>query len=265
MAAAKKKPAKGAKTKKTGRGRMPVKRSINLILIDEKKVNPVKAILGIIVVVALAGVFGKYMVVDRLNAMSEAASRASQAKNRVAEVQASLEGFGDIEEAYAHYTYNGMTDAEKNLIDRNKILDLAAKVLPGGDTPLSPQEFINRVIALVTEYMSGEDETMTQEEFGSQLGQLVKRIIPSGYRVRSWNVSGTNLNLSITGTSLQRLNRLARQLEKLPIVNYCAIINASRSRQIQSDEAVSANLIIYLQPPVEEEPTEAPVEEEAAQ
>ena len=168
------------------------------------------------------------------------------------QVKAALEGFGDVEEAYAHYTYAGMTDAEMNLIDRNKVLELAATVLPGGDTPLSPQEFINRVIALIQEYTSDENGKMTQKEFGDRLGQLIKRIIPSGYRVRSWNVGGTRLNLNITGTSLQRLNRLARKLETLPIVNSCAIINASKNKQSQSDDAVNANLIIYLQQPEEE-------------
>lgn len=251
MAAGNKKPARGGRGKKIGRGKLPSKRSINLILIDDKKINPFMAILGIAVIVALAVVFAKYMVVDRLTAMNVASAKASQARSALNEAQAKLEGYGDVEDTYAHYTYSGMTAGEINMVDRNRILDLVATILPGGDTALSPQEFINRVIALIREYLADE-MSMSQEEFGNQLGQLIRRIIPSGYRVRSWNVDGTNLNIQITGTSLERLNRLARQLEQSPIVDSCAIITANKARQIETDEAVQANLIVYLQNPVEE-------------
>ena len=253
MAAGKKRSAKGAGGKKVGRGRLPSKRSINLILIDDKKINPIKAILGTVVVLALAGAFGKFMVADKLNAMSEAENKAAQAREALHTAEAKLEGYGDVEETYAHYTYAGMTDAEVNMVDRNLILDLTASILPGGDTALSPQEFIERVIALIREYLADDGLGMSQEEFGQALGQLIRRIIPSGYRVRSWNVDGTNLNIQITGTSLERLNRLARQLEQSPIVDSCAIITANKRERIQTDEAVQASLIVYLQNPVEEE------------
>ena len=253
MAGGKKRPGRGAAGKKISRGKLPSKRSINLILTDEKQVNPLKAIIGIALIAALAFLFGKYMVLDRLNEMSAASARASTAKANLEAAQAQLEGFGDIEDTFAHYTYADMTGSEINLVDRNRVLDLVASTLPGGDTALSPQEFINRVIALIMEYLNPpEEQPMSQEQFGEALGQLIKRIIPSGYRVRSWNVSDTNLSVQITGTSLERLNRLARQIEKSPIVDSCAIISANKPKQIETDEAVSANLIIYLQQPVEE-------------
>ena len=251
MAAGKKKPAKGKKTRVKGRGRIPTKRSINLILIDEKRINPFKAALGVLLITALAVVFSKYMVLDRLNEMSAAANRASEARMKLQEAESQLEGFGEIEDTYAHYTYAGMTQAELDLVDRNKILDLVSTILPGGDTMLNPQEFVNRVIALIEQYAAGGENAPTQEEFAKALGQLIRRIIPRGYRVHSCSVDGTRLSISISGSSLERLNKLARQLEKSPIVDSCAIINASKSKQVKSEQAVAANLIVYLQNPPE--------------
>ena len=51
--AAKGKPAGGKVLKKGIGARMPVKRSINLVLVDENKINPLEAVLGIILIVAL--------------------------------------------------------------------------------------------------------------------------------------------------------------------------------------------------------------------
>ena len=47
MAAKKTKPNQG-KGKSVLKGRMPTKRTINLVLVDENKINPLMAILGIL-------------------------------------------------------------------------------------------------------------------------------------------------------------------------------------------------------------------------
>ena len=70
---------KGTGGKKVLRN-IPVKRSINLVLVNEKKVNVPKALLGILIIAALAGVFSKFLVIDRLNAMNSASGVAAQKK-----------------------------------------------------------------------------------------------------------------------------------------------------------------------------------------
>ena len=56
MAAKKTKPVQ-AKGKGVLKGKMPTKRSINLVLVDENKINPLTAILGILLILVLAVVF----------------------------------------------------------------------------------------------------------------------------------------------------------------------------------------------------------------
>lgn len=247
MAAGKRKPPKSNGSKKGIRGRLPTKRSINLILVDENKISVPKAILGIVVIVALAAVFGKYMVLDRLNAMSDASSKVNRIRNRVADVETLLQSYGDVEDTYAHYTYAGMTSAEQSMVDRVSVLELVGTILPAGETSLDPAEFQSRLVELIRAYSAREGSVPDLAAFAAQLYDLIRRIVPMGYSVKSWNVSGNLLNVEIQGTSLERLNRLARQLEREGIVNNCAITTARKSGQAVTDEAVQARFIIYLQ------------------
>lgn len=135
MAAIKKKePAKGKRPPKKGlHGRMPVKRSINLVLIDENKINPLKALPGIILIVALAVLFSKYMVADRLIEMSKAQGEASRMASTLRTTTEALDGFEGIEDTYAHMTYAGMTGEELGRVNRVSILQLVSTILPQGE------------------------------------------------------------------------------------------------------------------------------------
>lgn len=110
------------------RGRIPTKRSINLVLVTEKKINIPKALFGILAIVALAGLFSKFLVIDRLTAMSQASSEAAQKKAEAAQYYEILKSYEGIEDTYAHYTYDGMTQEELNLVDRARILSLVGKI-----------------------------------------------------------------------------------------------------------------------------------------
>ena len=112
MAAKKTKPNKG---KSVLKGRIPTKRTINLVLVDENKINPLMAILGILLIVVLAGAFSKFLVIDRMNAMSRAQARVTQLQHDLDSTMDALDNIGDIGETYAHYTLEGMTAAELNL------------------------------------------------------------------------------------------------------------------------------------------------------
>ena len=134
MAANKKNPGKTKLGKKGIRGRMPVKRSINLVLVDENKIALTKAIPGIIIIIILASLFSKYMVADRLIAMSKASARTAKLQSDLNNALELSRSFGDIEHTYAHYTYTGMTNEELSMVDRTMILDLVKTVLPTGNT-----------------------------------------------------------------------------------------------------------------------------------
>ena len=258
MAAEKRKPPRGKGGKKPLRGKMPVKRSINLILVDENKISIPKAILGILVIILLAGVFAKYMVIDRLMDMVHAEARANQAKDELVQAEALLQSFGDVESDYAHYTVADMTAAELGLVDRTSVLKLVRTMLPSGETTLSPAGFIARLRALLTAQYYQTEEALTPEEFSSLFWELIKRIIPAGYSVQSWSVTDNLLTLEMKAVSLERLNKLARELEQADIVDSCAIITANkrdtRRGSVETTGMVQARLLVYLrQPPQKEE------------
>ncbi len=61
--------AKKSKAKKPSRGHLPVKRTINLIGINEKPIDIKLAIPGIILILIAAFLIGKFAVADRLIAV----------------------------------------------------------------------------------------------------------------------------------------------------------------------------------------------------
>lgn len=120
---------KGTGGKKVLRN-IPVKRSINLVLVNEKKVNVPKALLGILIIAALAGVFSKFLVIDRLNAMNSASGVAAQKKADFDRLSAALADYGNIEEEFAHVTTDNMTPEELSLVDRSAVIELIKTKLP---------------------------------------------------------------------------------------------------------------------------------------
>lgn len=253
MAAEKRKPPKNQRAEKGIRSKWPTKRSINLILIDENKISPIKAALGIIVIVALAAVFSKFMVVDRLNEMFTAQTKAEAARRRVMEAEAMLENYDEIQNNYAHYTYDDMTASEMNLVNRVSILELVGTILPAGETNLVPEEFEKRVVELIRARCDGEESVADMPVFLTQLYELFRRVVPTGYIVNSWSASDNILSVSIRGTSLERLNRLARKMELEDIVNSVAITTANKRDTRITDDAVQAQFIVYLQKAVAKE------------
>ena len=129
MAAKKTKPVQ-AKGKGVLKGKMPTKRSINLVLVDENKINPLTAILGILLILVLAAVFSKFLVIDRMNAMSQAQGRVTRLQGDLDSAMDALDNIGDVGDTYAHYTLEGMTAAELNLVDRTLVLALVDSILP---------------------------------------------------------------------------------------------------------------------------------------
>ena len=111
------------------RGKLPTKRSINLVLVTEKKINIPKAFLGVIIIIGLAAVFSKFLVVDRLAAMNRASSEAAIKQADLQRYYDLLATYEGVEDSYAHYTLDGMTRDELNLVDRSRVLSLVGKIL----------------------------------------------------------------------------------------------------------------------------------------
>lgn len=246
MAADKKKSLGG---KKAIRGRMPSKKTINLVLREESSINPVQAILGILIIVVLAGLFSKYLVADRLLAMNASAGKVTQLQNDLEKAKSALGGFGDIETTYAHYTMAGMTQAEQSLVDRALVLALMERTLPEAPSLEKLLALTTRVGALFDRYY---DRRIDLTEFNRQLLKILWEVFPPQYTIRSWSVTGNLLTMDVTGNTLRTLNNLARTIESNAIVDSCTILTARKDKQLELGGVVDARLVVYLQQPKEE-------------
>ncbi len=126
----------GKKENKAGgkRGKLPVKRSINLAMTDEKPVNLKIGIPAILLILVAAFVFGKFAVADRLVAVSRAEGQVSALQSELNMAYDKLNSFGELTEIYAHYTYSGMNQDEISRADRGSAIALIRRlILPRGE------------------------------------------------------------------------------------------------------------------------------------
>ena len=111
------------------RGKMPTKTSINLVPQKErflsKKSNVVKLALGIVLAVLLFVL----LVVKPVVQLATANSRVTSLRQQLDEANKSIDKLGNIEEEYAHYTTEGMTDEELSRVDRTQVMDLVYKTV----------------------------------------------------------------------------------------------------------------------------------------
>ena len=121
--------------KKAGgkRGKLPVKRSINLAMTDEKPVNWKVGIPAFILILVAAFAFGKFAVADRLLEVNRAEAEVAALRTELNAAYDRLNSFGELTEIYAHYTYSGMTQDEISRADRASAIALIRRViLPRG-------------------------------------------------------------------------------------------------------------------------------------
>lgn len=112
-----------------GRTARASKKQINLALAGQKKKHYFVAIPAIGAIVAAAGFLGKVAVADRLVEMSVQQSLASDLQKQVDDVTDYIAGFGDLQQTYAHYTYQGLSVDELSYINRPKVLKLMKEVI----------------------------------------------------------------------------------------------------------------------------------------
>lgn len=120
---------------KKARKAFPVKKTINLAEVGVEKIHVATAIPAVILIILLAGVFGKYGVADRLAAMNKAEGEAASVRSKLAAAYDRLEQFGELENTYAHYTYSSMSEEELGMADRSAVIELIENVvMPEGMT-----------------------------------------------------------------------------------------------------------------------------------
>ena len=112
-----------------GKGKLPTKRSINLASAGVKTMNIRAAVIGIVLIVAAAALFGKFLVADRLIAMTREQQKAADLRTQLAGVYQQIASYSGIEEDYAHYTWSGMTEEELKRAARPEVIRMIEKEL----------------------------------------------------------------------------------------------------------------------------------------
>ena len=140
------------KTKAPARGRLPVKRTINLATVGEKPVNPFIAVPAIVLIVVAAALFSKIAVIDRMVKVSQAQAEVSYLQSQIDAGYERIESFGELVEEYAHYTYSGMTEEELQRVDRDDVMEM----LFGEKVVVNTETFQNDLFTV-----SSKDEALT--------------------------------------------------------------------------------------------------------
>ena len=250
MAAKKTKPAQGkGKGKSLLKGKMPTKRSINLVLVDENKINPLTAILGVLLVLVLAAAFSKFLVIDRLSAMSQAQGQVSRLQGDLDSAVSALENIGDVGDTYAHYTLEGMTAAELNLVDRTLVLALVDSILPVVEPGPTEEEIAELLQSMFRPAPTTDNDALDTARQRARLDLLEQLVPVPEYTVSRWSLTDNLLTVEVNGQTLERLNELRRQIERSPIVDNCAIVTANRDARRVDQEGVWARFIVYLRRP----------------
>ncbi|MCF0143095.1 MAG: hypothetical protein HUJ75_06935, partial [Parasporobacterium sp.] len=88
--------------------------------------------LSILVIVVVA-FLAKVLVADKIIELDKIKAANASVKAQIDAEYAEIEAFADIEEEYAHYTYSGFSEAEKNKADRLNVINLLDKyIIPRG-------------------------------------------------------------------------------------------------------------------------------------
>lgn len=121
-------PDKRAKTAKGKKAKAPEKRTLNLAFKEKSSIDWKKAVLGVLVVLILAAVFGKFAVIDRFDKLSKAEANLTAMQQKLADTRQAYADYDAVQEQYNVYNYTGY---DKTLADRLDIIDiLERKVFP---------------------------------------------------------------------------------------------------------------------------------------
>ena len=111
------------------RGRLPVKKSINMAVVGQKKTRITTTLLVLILILIAAAAIGKFLVMDRLAEVNREEQKVRDLRNELSMANAKLDSFGELKETYAHYTFADMTSEELRRVERSDVVELIERVV----------------------------------------------------------------------------------------------------------------------------------------
>ena len=88
----------------TIRGRVPTKTEINFALVGIKRIRWWLLVPAVLVIAVAVAAFAKFLVLDKLAAVSNAQAEAAQVRSELNDSLARIEAYGELNEVYAHDT-----------------------------------------------------------------------------------------------------------------------------------------------------------------
>ncbi len=262
--------AKNKKASRLRRRRMPVKTSINLVMVDEKKINLGIAIPAILLIILLAGVFSKYMVYDKLMEMSRAEGEVSRLRSQYDTLLSAAEEMTGVEDTYAHYTTSGMTGEELGMVDRVKVLELVESVLPSSKYAKSWNVSGNILTIEVTESTLSQQNDLAKKIEKSPIVDSCIIMTANKNETKVTQTTGTGSSSTKTGSTGSTTKRSSDQLIKNSETQYLKNNNSSSTTKTSSTGSKSssgtstnsgkevwARFLVYLKQPDEATEEEA--------
>lgn len=102
----------------------PSKKTLNLCVNEKKSINIALAIPLCLVVIALAALFGKFAVADRISAMNAYRGEIAEYQRRVDSLTDATRDYDEVSQEYARYSVAWMSDAERYLVPRTDMIQL---------------------------------------------------------------------------------------------------------------------------------------------
>ena len=92
---------------------------------------------------------------------------------------------------------------------------------------------------------------MTSEELErcdrNKITDLLRRTVIPDFYLSQWTVTGNQLVITVTGSTLQEINLLAEKINEEPIVDYCEVITAKTTdERFLNSGLVDGNVTVYL-------------------
>lgn len=102
---------------------------INLATAGIEKKHYALAVPALVVIIAGAGALGKFAVADRLIEVSRQQAQTASLQQQVDAANAYIESLGDLQDTYAHYSYQGFTMDEVGYMNRPDVMQLLQDVV----------------------------------------------------------------------------------------------------------------------------------------
>ncbi len=108
----------------SGKDDYPTKTHINLVSPEAVRKSTTVEIALFVVFLVLFAIFVKFAIFDPIMGATASADRVAHAETQLQQLKASNGNYAELSEEYAHLVIPDLTDEERNLVDRDAVLDL---------------------------------------------------------------------------------------------------------------------------------------------